>query len=307
MIATLLARQIIQLFIMMFCGFLMVRMKLLKASDSKTLSILVVYIICPCTVLNAFQIRYTPEIAGNFLLAAGAALLVHLVLYLMTLAMKKAFRLSDIERVSIMYSNAGNLVIPLVSAILGEEWVVYASAFMVVQLFIIWTHGKSLVEGKRGADLKSILTNVNLIACVIGLTMFLLHMQLPGIVRDTVKSLGSTVGPVGMLMIGMILGGLDLKAMVMDRRVWFVSFLKMIVSPLIILLVLKYSGLASLSADGQTILYISLLATMTPVASTVTQMAQLYDKDVRYATALNTITTLVCIGTMPLLTMLYYL
>ena len=46
---------------------------------------------------------------------------------------------------------------------------------------------------------------------------------------------------------------------------------------------------------------------MTPSATTVTQMAQLYDQDVSYATAINTITTLVCIATMPLMTMLYYL
>ena len=32
---------------------------------------------------------------------------------------------------------------------------------------------------------------------------------------------------------------------------------------------------------------------MTPSATTVTQMAQLYDQDVSYATAINTITTLV--------------
>ena len=49
------------------------------------------------------------------------------------------------------------------------------------------------------------------------------------------------------------------------------------------------------------------MATMTPAATTITQMAQLYDKEVSYATAINTITTIVCLVTMPLLTMLYYL
>jgi hypothetical protein len=36
-------------------------------------------------------------------------------------------------------------------------------------------------------------------------------------------------------------------------------------------------------------------------------MAQLYDQDAGTATAINTITTLMCIATMPLLTMIYYL
>ena len=307
MVAYLLGQQIIQLFLMMFCGFLLVRLNVLKASDSKTLSVLVVYLICPCTILNAFQIEYTPEAAANFMLAVGSAVVIHILLFVIVYALSTVFHFTSIEKASMIYSNAGNLIIPLVTAILGEEWVLYASAFMVVQLFILWTQGKSMVEGKKGSDLKAIVTNVNLIACVIGLVLFLLHIQLPSLLKSTVKTLGSTVGPVSMIMLGMILAGTDILSMAKGKRIWVITFLKMIAVPAAVLLIMKFSGLAKLTPQGQTILYISLLATMTPSATTVTQMAQLYDRDVSYATAINTITTLVCIATMPLMTMLYYL
>lgn len=307
MIAYLLAQQITQLFIIMFLGFLLVKMKLLSSKDSKTLSILIVYIICPCTILNAFQIEYSAEKAGNFLLAICSAIIIHALLFVIIAVMNRFFHFRRIEKASIMYSNAGNLIIPLVTAILGEEWVIYASAFMVVQLFVIWTHGKSLIEGKKSMDLKAILTNVNLIASVAGLLLFLLHIRLPGILGSTVKSVGSMVGPLSMMMIGMILAGVDIASMVKGKRIWIISFLKMVVTPLILLTVMKLSGIARFSPQGVTVLYISLLATMSPSAATVTQMAQLYEQDVDLATGINTITTLLCIVTMPLMTMLYYL
>ena len=50
---------------------------------------------------------------------------------------------------------------------------------------------------------------------------------------------------------------------------------------------------------------ITLLAMTTPSASTVTQMAQVYGKDADYASAINVVTTLCCIFTMPLMVTLY--
>lgn len=307
MIAVLLTQQIVQLFVIMFCGFALVKAGLLRPKDSKVLSILIVYIICPCTILNAFQIEYTAETAGNFLLAVCSAVLIHVLLFVLVYGMSRFLHFTNIEKASLIYSNAGNLIIPLVTAVLGEEWVIYASAFMIVQLFIIWTHGKTLIEGKKGADFKAILTNVNLIACAVGLILFLLQIRLPSVLAGTVRALGSTVGPVSMLMLGIILAGADIKSMVKGKRIWLISVLKMVVLPALILTVMKFSGLASLSSEGITVLYISLMAVMTPSATTVTQMAQLYDQDFGYATAINTITTLMCIATMPLMTMLYYL
>ena len=39
------------------------------------------------------------------------------------------------EQASLIYTNAGNLIIPLVTAVLGPEWVIYSSMFQLVQQF----------------------------------------------------------------------------------------------------------------------------------------------------------------------------
>ena len=47
------------------------------------------------------------------------------------------------------------------------------------------------------------------------------------------------------------------------------------------------------------------LAVITPSASTVTQMCQVYGNDSRYASAINVVTTLCAIVTMPVMVLLY--
>jgi predicted permease len=79
----------------------------------------------------------------------------------------------------------------------------------------------------------------------------------------------------------------------------------MIVCPAMVVLLLKFSGMATLLPDGKMILLISLLATITPSASTIAQMAQIYGKNGEYASVINVVTTIICIVTMPLMVWLY--
>ena len=50
-------QQIAQLFLVLLMGYAVVKTGLLKSSDSKVLSVVFVYLVMPCVVLNAFQIK----------------------------------------------------------------------------------------------------------------------------------------------------------------------------------------------------------------------------------------------------------
>ena len=82
-------------------------------------------------------------------------------------------------------------------------------------------------------------------------------------------------------------------------------FLRLVAVPGIALLLLKVSGLVNGSLDGKKILLIVFLAVITPSASTVTQMCQVYGNDSKYASAVNVMTTLLAIVTMPLMVLLF--
>ena len=284
---------------MMSCGFTVVKCGLIDAKSSRTLSVICIYIIMPCVMINAFQIEYSRSIRNGFLLAVAAAILIHIFLLVFVQIIGKPLKLSVVEKESIIYSNSGNLVIPLVTVVLGEKWVIYASAFL------MWTHGQSLMEAKAGINWKKILCNINLIAIVLGIVLFFTQIRLPVILGNTMSQISATLGPVCMIMLGMTMTEVKWKDIFSHSRIYLITILKMVVTPLLILLFLKYLPLASMVKDGKTILLISLMAVITPSATTIVQLAQLYDQDPVYASTINVMTTLVSIITMPLMVMLY--
>ena len=194
-ISILLAQQIAQLFLMIFMGFLIVKAGLLKDEDSKVLSKIVLYLIIPCVILNAFQIGYTPETVRGLLVAFAASLLMQVVLLFAVSALGRVFHLDAVEITSVYYSNSGNLIVPLVTAVLGAEWVLYSCVYMSVQLVFFWTHCKKVISREASYDWKKIVLNLNIISIFVGILLFFTGIRLPALVNNTLHSVGSMVGP----------------------------------------------------------------------------------------------------------------
>ena len=303
-IAMLILNQMLKLFLMLLLGWLVVKTKLLKSSDSKVLSTIAVYLVTPCVIINAFQIDSTPEAAKGLLLAFAAAISSQIMFLLLISTVGKKF--SPVERASIMYSNAANMIIPIVQAVLGAEWVLYTSAYIAVQIILIWTHGKSMISGDKGFSLKKIFTNFNIISMFIGLALFFFDWKLPVLVSDTMNSISSMVGPMGMLILGMLMADLNLKEVLKNKGIYLIAGIRLLFCPLLVLLLIRLSGAYNLMADAATILFIPFLASCAPPAVNITQMAQVYGEDAKHASAINVLSICLCLFTTPLLAGLYW-
>ena len=304
-ISLLLMNQIIQLFIMIFMGFIIVKAKLLKAEDSKILSVIVLYLIIPCVIINAFQIDYTPQTVKGLLIALAGSVMTQVILLIVVSILGRVFHLNEVEVASIYYSNSGNLIVPIVMFILGKEWVLYGCVFMSVQLVFIWTHCKKIISRESTYDWRKIVLNINMISIAIGIVLFLTRIHLPAIINNTLSAIGSMIGPASMIVTGMLFAGMDFKQIFANKRVYFVSFFRLIIVPVIALFLIKCSQLSKFSSNGNKLMMIVFLAIITPSASTVTQMCQVYGNDSQYASAINVVTTLLAIVTMPLMVMLF--
>ena len=304
-ISLLLMNQIIQLFIMIFMGFIIVKAKLLKAEDSKILSVIVLYLIIPCVIINAFQVDYTPQTVKGLLIALVGSVMTQVILLIVVSILGRVFHLNEVEVASIYYSNSGNLIVPIVTFILGKEWVLYGCVFMSVQLVFIWTHCKKIISRESSYDWRKIVLNINMISIAIGIVLFLTRIHLPAIINNTLSAVGSMIGPASMIVTGMLFAGMDFKQIFANKRVYFVSFFRLIIVPVIALFLIKCSQLSTFSSNGNKLMLIVFLAIITPSASTVTQMCQVYENDSQYASAINVVTTLLAIVTMPLMVMLF--
>lgn len=304
-ISILLMEQIIQLFLMIFMGYLIVKVRLVKDEDSKVLSKIILYLIIPCVIINAFQVDYTMDTAKGLLLALAASVMTQVLLLIIISIAGKLLHLNEVEIASVYYSNSGNLIVPIVTFILGQDWVLYGCVFMSVQLIFLWTHCKKIISRESSYDWKKIVLNINMISIFIGVVLFFAKIHLPEIINNTLGSVSSMIGPASMIVTGMLFAGMNLKQIFADKRVYFVSFLRLIAVPLLALVMIKISHLAMFSTDGNKIMLIVFLAIITPSASTITQMCQVYGNNSRYASAINVMTTLFSIITMPLMVMLF--
>lgn len=304
-LSLLLAGKILELFLIVFIGYIAVKKKILQPSDSKVLSMISLYIVCPCTIINAFQIEFSEDKLKGLILAFVAALLSEFIFFILTQVLKKPLGLLHIEQATLIYSNAGNLIIPLVSALLGAEWVLYTSGYIIVQTVLLWTHCFSLVSGEKKIDWKKIFTNINMISIFIGIFVFMSKIQLPSVIQGTLSSVGSMIGPLSMLVIGMSLGQMEIKSIFLEKRTYLISFLRLIFYPVVMILIFNFIGIRNFHPQARDILLITTLAASAPAASTITQFAQIYDKHPGYASILNVMTVIFCIITMPLMIYFY--
>ena len=297
-------QQITELFLMIFMGYVIVKARLLKGEDSKVISKIVLYLIIPCVIINAFQVDYTSEKVQGLLLAFAASVMLQVLLLIIVWGAGR-MGLNEVEKASVYYSNAGNLIMPIVTFVLGQEWVLYGCVFMSVQIVFVWSHGKWVLSRQSKIDWKKILLNINMVAVFAGVFLFFTKIRLPQILNQTFGSVGSMIGPASMMVTGMLIAEMSLKDIFTNGRVYFITFLRLIAVPAVALLLLKVSGLVNGSLDGKKILLIVFLAVITPSASTITQMCQVYGNDSQYASAINVMTTLFSIVTMPLMVLLF--
>ena len=297
-------QQITELFLMIFMGYVIVKARLLKGEDSKVISKIVLYLIIPCVIINAFQVDYTSEKVQGLLLAFAASVMLQVLLLIIVWGAGR-MGLNEVEKASVYYSNAGNLIMPIVTFVLGQEWVLYGCVFMSVQIVFVWSHGKWVLSRQSKIDWKKILLNINMVAVFAGVFLFFTKIRLPQIVNQTFGSVGSMIGPASMMVTGMLIAEMSLKDIFTNGRVYFITFLRLIAVPAVALLLLKVSGLVNGSPDGKKLLLIVFLAVITPSASTITQMCQVYGNDSQYASAINVMTTLFSIVTMPLMVLLF--
>ena len=305
MISLLLVQKIAELFLILVAGFVIARVGVVKPSDAHALSVITLYLITPATFLTAFEVDLTPTIAASFGLVFVVALVANLMMYALGTAFARLTGASVVERASVTYSNAGNLILPIVTSVLGERYVIYATGYMVVQNIMFWTLMDKMFSGEAHVSLRKVLTNVNIVTLGIGLVFMVTGFRMPSVLDASVRSLGSMIGPASMLIVGMTLAGLDLTELRRHRLAPVVVLAKMVVFPLIMIPLVKLSGVAALVPDGEKILLVPLLAVMSCTATTVTQFAQLHGREPEYASALSVMTTLACIVTMPLMVQLY--
>lgn len=291
-------KQTVVMFLYMFAGYVLFRTEKMTIRGSKDIANLLVFLVIPSVILNSFCVQRS---AQRILELFQSAAVTAIGLVISILIARLIFKKDPVANFGAAFSNAGFIGIPLVQAAFGNEGVFWIVSMVAMLNMLQWSYGVGLLTGERSATgIRHLVYNPILVSIAIGLVLFLTGAggHLPAIISTTLEGVSSLNAPLAMIVLGSYLAQSDLKKMFTSPHLYFLSAVRLILIPLVLLVVFRFVPLRS------EILTTVFIGASTPIGANVAVYAQLYDKDYPYACQTVVITTLLSIVTLPLMLML---
>ena len=293
-------KKIIEMFIILLVGALIYKVKIIDDVSTKHLSNVLLMLVSPLLIVQSYQIDFNKELLYGLLWALLASFLTFLFMIIVSEFLFHGDRnRSSVEKIAVSYSNSGFIGIPLISGVLGDKGVFYMTAYITIFNVLLWTHGVLLMgdsEGLKGAW-KNFLSPA-IIAVMVGIILFLFQLRLPQFIENPLEMIASMNTPLGMIVAGANLAQGNILKSLKNKRLYYLSFIKLIVYPLAGLVILWL-----LPLDFE-VAFTVFIAVACPAGASVIMFAQRYDRDAYYASEIFVITTLLSAVTLPLLSII---
>lgn len=291
------AKQVAVLFLLIITGFALGKGKILNDAAIKPMNWMILNMITPCIILNSFQNNPNYGMVKDVLLCfACSFVLLFLFCVLASLVTRK---MPEDERpiytLSCVLSNCGFVGFPLDTAIIGSLGVFYGSGYVAIMNFFLFTFGYWVfTHDKASMAPKKLLTCPGLLFTVLAMVFYLLHFQLPGVIKDTLGHISSMCTPLPMMVVGYYLSQVNLKKSLSNGKNWLCTILRLVLFPLLSLALLVLCGIRG------NVLIATVIAAGCPAASSITVLAGQHGEKGQLAAEINAMQTLLSMFTVPL-------
>lgn len=299
-----LLNTIVMLFITLVVGFVANRLRIFDETMSKKLSRLIVTICQPALIISSLiKLPFTSENLKLGLTTLGIGIVVHLLLSAIAFLICRPFRDIDEQKLiefSIVFGNVGFIGFPILESLFGETGLFMGAFFIVSFHLVLWTWGIAIFARKRNdikLTVKKIFINLGTVPCAIGFFLFVLKFKItefPVYFTTTLGYLGNMCTPVSMLIIGALIGRRNLAAFFTSLKAYFLSFIKLVVAPLLVCFFVKALGF-----NNDMVLFMTAVCSL-PTATMVSILAEMYDSKPEFSAQLVGMSSLLSVATIPL-------
>lgn len=263
--------------------------------EQKFMSKLLLYFINPCLTFTSFNIEFDAGKLKQLGFVALLSLLIQGVMILMGILSSK----EKIERVGVVFTNCGFVGIPLIRGVFGDEGVFYLMGYLVVFNILLWTYGYWRMSGL--INLKKIVTNPNIIAVTLGIIVFCLPWTVPEFIARPIAMVGDTNTTMAMILLGILFANFDWKTVkqylkrILNFTLWRLAFVPFV--NLVILVVIYY--FCGDMTDARMMFFVVFICSACPAATSVPSLACVFDDDTDFASLAVSVTSLLCVLTVP--------
>jgi len=298
-------QQMIVLFIIMIVGLISYKKQIITDEVIQKFSSIVINVANPCLIISSV-ITGGNSITGKALITALIAALI-IFTFLIGLAEILPFLLHipkdsyGAYKAMTVFSNIGFMGFPIISAVYGNEALLFGSIFILPYNLLIYTYGIRVMKKSESKTIKfnlSLILNNGVIACIIAIIIFITKFIPPVFAVKSIKMISDLAAPLSMMVIGASFATINIKEMFTNYKLLIFSIIKLLVVPIVGVLLLK------IFIKDEVLIGVCMIMLATPVGSMVPMLAQEYNGD--YATGVKgvAVTTLLSVITMSVVSLL---
>ena len=300
--------QMLMMFSLMIIGFLLRKLSILPVDADRVMSRLETYVFSPALVFSTQLVNCTVDNFKKFSVYMIYSLAIGIIAVLISYPLARLFvnkkregeALLNIYKYAITFGNFGFLGNFLVLGVWGSEMLFKYTMFTFPLSVLCYSWGLAmLIPAKaRGfaGRLKSLL-NPPLIALVLGIISGLLGLKkyLPEFFLTMTENAGDCMGPVAMILAGFVVGGFEIKSILFDKKVYAVTFLRLIAIPALLVLILKALG------TPEELTLLAFIAYACPLGLNTVVYPAAFGLDTKPGASMALVSHTLCVITIPLM------
>ncbi|MGF0096387.1 AEC family transporter [Peptoniphilus sp. SGI.035] len=274
----------------------------------KDMSYLLINVTTPCIIITSMAVEFTED---KFIQARDTFLIANVIFifsYFLIYFIMKFYKVEEPNKSQMMvggiFTNLGFLGFPLILAMFGKDGLYIASIVNMVSNYFTYTIGIGLIKKNSTREgklrFRDFFNNAN-IATIIGLIILFSGFKIPDFIYSVFEIVGNGTGLFSMIIIGLMLGEMDIKDIFVEKRAYAMSFYRLILLPVILIVLFC---IIPIKIDPFVEKIIIILFSM-PVASITGIFSVQYDVDPAFGTKLVMQSTVLCVITLPIILYLY--
>ena len=275
--------------VLLLLGFILKRTGIITKSGQKDITNLVIDVILPCNTLAGFCIDVSPVLLHDCLWVLFLSVIAQLICGILgkVLYCRAEKEKEKCLRYALICSNAGFLGTPIAEGLFGTTGTVLANVYLIPLRIMMWSEGVAVFTEEKDwrITLKKVLLNPCIVACEIGLFLFITGITLPPILLAPLQTIGKCNTALSLMVVGMILADIDPHHL-LDKSVLHYTVHRLVLIPALLFGISKVVPVTDISRS------ITVLLAAMPAGATTSMLASKYDCDSAYATKLVVFSTL---------------
>lgn len=276
-----------------------------KACDkhARTISSLLLYVCGPAMIISAFDaLEYNKQDLiqmGLFFLVTLVIQVIVILIIFLILKHKYADAKYRILTFGAACGNVGFFGLPLVQALFPESPIVscYSSVYVMSMNLIAFTLGVFLItQDKKYVSIKAAILNPTTLAIIVALPLYIFKLHFPTTIYNTLSLLGKMTTPLCMIVLGLRLSAMDIKALFTRPFAYLACLMKLVIFPLIAYLCVYF--IPQLDSTFKACI---LVLSAAPSGAIILSLAELHQTEQDLCANVVLLSTLLCVITIPLL------